>query len=91
VPLLFADDQPQAPVDPVAPATRSPAAAAKAGSARSAESLPSMSLPDLLAELGTLCRSELRVAQVEHTFSCLTKPNPLQAKALELLGVRLAT
>lgn len=90
-PMLFADDAPQAPVDPVAPAVRSPAADRKAGSARTADGLPAMSLTDLLAELGTLCRNELRVGEGEHTFSRLTKANALQAKAFELLGVRLTT
>jgi len=88
-PLLFADDTPLAPADPVAPARRSPAAAAKAGSARTADGLPAMSLPDLLAELGTLARNRLRVAGSEHSFERLTTANPVQAKALELLGVRL--
>jgi len=88
-PMLFADDCPQANVDPVAPAVRSPAAEKKAGSARTADGLPAMSLPDLIAELGTLCRNELRVGEGEHTFSRLTKPNALQAKAFKLLGVRL--
>lgn len=89
-PMLFADDTPRAPADPVARASRSRAARAKAGSARTADGLPAMSLPDLLAELGTLCRNELRIGASEHTFSRLTAPNAIQAKALELLGIRLA-
>ena len=88
-PMLFADESPLAPVDPVAAATRSPAAAAKAGSTRTADGLPAMSLPDLLAELGTLCRNRLRVGASEHTFERLTKPNAIQAKALALLDVGL--
>ena len=39
-PLLFTDDTPLAPTDPVKPATRSPSARAKAGSARTADGLP---------------------------------------------------
>jgi len=89
-PMLFADDAPQALIDPVAPATRSPGADHKAGSARTADGLPAMSLADLLAELGTLCRNELRIGQGEHTFSRLTKPNEIQAKAFKLLGIRPA-
>ncbi len=88
-PMLFADDAPQAPADPVAPAVRSPEALAKAGSARTADGLPAYSLADLLAELGSICRSELRIADGEHTFSRLTEANEIQAKALELLGVKL--
>lgn len=86
-PMLFVGDRPQANTDPVAPATRSAAAVRKASSARTADGLPAMCLPDLIAELGTLCRNELRVG--EHTFSRLTTPNEIQAKAFELLAVRL--
>ena len=88
-PMLFVDDRPQASVDPVAPALRSPAAAEKAASARTPDGLPAMSLTDLVAELGTVCRNELRIGMSEHTFSRLTTPNAIQAKAFELLGVRL--
>jgi hypothetical protein len=88
-PLLFSDDEPQAPADPVAPAGRSAAARAKAASARTADGLPAMSLPDLLAELGTLCRNRLRIGATDFAFQRLTIPNAIQAKALELLGVRL--
>ena len=89
-PMLFSDDFPQALIDPVAPASRSKEARAKAGSAQTGDGLPAMSLTDLIAELGTLCRNELRIGSSEHTFSRLTAPNALQTKALELLGVKLA-
>ena len=88
-PMLYTDDTPLAPADPVAPAQRSPAAKAKAGSHRSDDGLSAYSLTDLLAELGTLCRNELRVGVGEHTFPRLTTPNPVQAKALELLAINL--
>jgi len=78
-PLLFTDESPIAPIDPVAPAIRSGAAKAKAGSHTNARGLPASSLPDLLAELGTLCRNELRVGKAEHTFKRLTSPTQLQA------------
>jgi hypothetical protein len=90
-PMLFTDDTPLAPTDPVAPATRSPAANAKAGSARTADGLPAHSLPDLIAELGTICRNQLRIGESRHTFPRLTTPNSIQAKALELLNAKLAT
>ena len=88
-PMLFTDDTPLAPADPVAAAQRSPAAAAKAGSARTPDGLPALSLADLLSELGTLCRNELRIGMSKHTFARLTEPTAIQAKAFELLGVRL--
>ena len=88
-PMLFTDDAPLASLDPVAPALRSPAALAKAGSARTEDGLPAYSLADLLAELGTICRNRVRIGAGEHTFERLTTPNPIQAKALALLGGKL--
>jgi hypothetical protein len=90
-PLLFTDETPLAPTDPVAPARRSPAAKTKAGSQTTLENLPAHSLPDLLAELGTICHNQLRLATSEHTFPRLSTPTPLQARALELLDITLHT
>jgi DDE family transposase len=90
-PLLFTDHTPLAPTDPVAPAKRSPAARAKAGSAQTPDGHPAHSLPDLLAELGTLCRNTLRIGHADHTFTRLTTPTALQARALELLRVTVHT
>jgi Transposase DDE domain len=88
-PMLFTDDTPLAPADPVAPAERSAGANAKAGSARTPDGLPAHSLTDLLSELGTLCRNQLSIGDAEHTFARLTRANPVQANALELLDVKL--
>lgn len=90
-PLLFDDETPLAPADPVSPARRSPAATAKAGSTRTEHGHTAHTLPDLLADLGTLCRNHLRIGNTEHTFTRLTTPTELQATALELTGVKLAT
>jgi hypothetical protein len=84
-PLLFTDQQPLSPTDPVAPAKRSAAAQTKAGSARIPDGHTAHSFADLIAELGTLCRNELRLGQAEHTYTRLTKPTDLQARAFELL------
>jgi len=89
-PMLYADDTPISPADPVAPAKRSPAAKAKAGSGRTPDGLPAYSLPDLIAELGTICRNQLRIGTGPHTFPRLTTPNPVQTKALELIDIKLA-
>ncbi|MCA1700398.1 MAG: transposase [Actinobacteria bacterium] len=89
-PLLFTDEMPIAPVDPVAPAQRSAAASAKAGSARTEDGLPASSLTDLLAELGTLCRNQVRVGAGQHVFPQLTQPTELQRRAFELLDIKLA-
>jgi Transposase DDE domain len=89
-PMLFSDDTPLTPADPVAPAKRSPAANTKAGRARTPDGLPAYSLTDLIAELGTICQNQLRIGKSPHTFPRLTTPNTLQTKALELLHVKLA-
>jgi Transposase DDE domain len=87
-PLLFSDDTPLAPADPVAPAERSPKGKAKAGSKLSADGFSAHSFPDLLAELGTLCRNQVLIEPGGHTFTQLTKATALQVRAFELLNVR---
>ncbi|MGZ6639452.1 MAG: IS1634 family transposase [Solirubrobacteraceae bacterium] len=88
-PMLYTDDTPLTPADPVAPARRSPAADAKAASHRTPDGLPAYNLTDLIAELGTLCRNQLRIGDNEHTFPRLTNANDVQTKALALLDVKL--
>jgi Transposase DDE domain len=90
-PLLFDDETPLAPIDPVAPARRSPTARAKAASARTEHGYPAHTLPDLLDDLATLCRNTLRIGPSHHTFTRLTTPTELQATALELLHTKLKT
>jgi hypothetical protein len=90
-PMLFTDDTPLTPTDPVAPARRSPTANTKASSHRTPDGLPAYSLTDLIAELGTVCRNQLSIADSQHTFPRLTNPNTIQAKTLELLDVKLGT
>ena len=86
-PLLFADDAPLAPADPVAPARRSERAKAKAGSKRTAEGFAAHSLPDLLAALSTLTRNRVRLHGSDIRFEQLAQATPLQARAFELLDV----
>ena len=90
-PLLFTDDTPLSPIDPVTPATRSPSAHAKAGSARTTDRFPAHTLPDLLADLATISRNQIRTSASEHTFPRLTTPTPLQTRAFELLDIKLHT
>ena len=87
-PLLYTDDTPLSAADPVAPASRSPQAAAKAGSGRTANGHVAHSLEDLLSELGTLCRNDVRIGEHGHTFPRLTTATELQASAFELLGIK---
>ena len=89
--LLFTDETPTAKTDPVTAATRSPSAHAKAGSARTQHGYPAHTLPDLLADLGTICRNTMRIGESEHTLTRLTTPTPLQATALQLLDIKLTT
>ncbi len=85
-PMLYTDDTPLTPADPVAPARRSPAANAKAGSHRTPDGLPAYNLTDLINELGTICRNQIRIGDSPHTFPRLTNTNPVHAKALQLLN-----
>jgi len=87
-PLLFTDDAPLAPRHPVHPAERSPIGNAKAGSKRTEDGHVAHTLSDLLAELGTLCRNQVRILPGEHSFTQLTTPTALQTRAFELLGLR---
>jgi hypothetical protein len=87
--LLFTDQTPITPTDPVKPATRSLSAHKKAGSATTTDGYPAHTLPDLLSDLGTLCRNTVRIGHAEHTYTRLTTPTPLQAHALQLLDVKL--
>jgi hypothetical protein len=86
-PMLFKDDTPVSPADPVAPAQRSPQAAAKASSARTADGLPAHSLQDLISDLGTLCRNTIRIGKSPYAFTRLTTPTELQANAFDLARV----
>ena len=85
--LLFADDAPLAPANPVEPAQRSASAKAKAGSKRTASGLPAHSLLDLLDALATLTRNRIRLAGHPVSFDQLAEQNPLQRRALQLLQV----
>ncbi|MGZ6639646.1 MAG: IS1634 family transposase [Solirubrobacteraceae bacterium] len=86
-PMLFCDDTPLSPADPVAPARRSPQAAAKAASARTADGHVAHSLDDLLKDLGTLARNTIQIANSPATFTRQTTPTELQASAFEHLGL----
>ena len=88
-PQLYTDDTPLTPADPVARAQRSPAANKKAGSHHTPDGLPAYNLTDLINELGTICRNQLRIGDSPHTFPRLTNTNTIQAKALQLLNTPL--
>jgi hypothetical protein len=82
--LTFHDEAPPARADPVAKASRSPAAERKAATKTTSSGHPAQTLRDLLAELATQTRNTIRVGDSPATFTKLTRPTPLQARALEL-------
>jgi hypothetical protein len=90
-PLLFHDDElktDRARRDPVAPATPSQSARTKKATRTTEDGLPLQSFLTLLAELATRCRNTARLkSDGSRTFQMVTEPTPLQARALELLGL----
>jgi transposase len=91
-PLLFDDEelrQDRARRDPVAPAESSASAHAKKISRLTADGLPVQSFNTLLRNLATRCRNTCRIPSDPSgaTFQQLTEATPLQARALQLLGL----
>lgn len=89
-PLLFDDPTPSAPACPVKPAKRSPHGDLKANTQTTPDGFTAHDLPDLLSDLGTLCRNTIRVPAAQATYNQLTTPTALQARAFELLNLKLA-
>ncbi|HSO42177.1 MAG TPA: IS1634 family transposase [Rhodospirillales bacterium] len=92
-PILF-DDHDRAATERtsiVAPAERSPAARRKVATRRTDDGLPVHSFRSLLDDLATLCLNKLSLpSNPNYRFSMPTASTPLQARALELLGVGIA-
>ncbi len=75
---------------PVAKAERSPAAVTKQTTAQTDDGLPVHSWHSLIADLATLARNTVTTALApENRFTLLTRPTPIQHKALQLLDVAL--
>lgn len=93
-PILFADDDPAAGKalrpSPVAPARRSPRAERKAARKRTDDDEPVHSFQTLLVDLATITKNRIqpKLGGAE-PFEKITRPTPLQARALSLLGVSL--
>jgi len=83
--LLFDDERPPLPDDPVAKRQRSPEAKRKASTKRTATGEPCHSFRTLLAELALIVRNNNRIRETQATFDTVTDPNPTQARALELI------
>jgi hypothetical protein len=86
-PLTFTDQNPPAPLDPVAPATRSAGAQAKASRQHDEYGRPYRSFRGLLAHLATLTRNQVRFAGTRATVPMLTEPTSTQREAFDLIGV----
>jgi len=93
-PILFEDDDPAAGEalrkSPVAPARRSPRAERKAARKRTEQDEPVHSFQTLLADLATITKNRIQPnLPGAEPFEKITRPTPLQERALSLLGVRL--
>ena len=91
-PLLF-DDHDRATAQAqrrsiVAPARRSAAAGTKAATKQTEGGFTAQSFRDLLAQLGTIVKNQMRRrGGDDETFSMTTRPNAHQRRALQLLGL----
>ena len=92
-PMLFTDHDKQAVsrqrTSPVAAARVSPAARDKAATKRTADGQPVHSFATLLADLANLTRNTVRFANAL-PVTVLSRPTPVQQRAFQLLGLKLA-
>jgi transposase len=92
-PMLFDDTDREAAEtlreSVVAQAPRSPAAVTKQTTGLTEDGLPVHSFRSLLADLATLARNTITTAITpDYPLTVVTRPTPIQQKALDLLGVR---
>jgi hypothetical protein len=83
--LLFDDERPPIPQDPIAKAERSPEAKRKASTQRTTAGEVCHSFPTLIHELAPTIRNTNRVRGSAATFNTVTDPNRTQTRALELI------
>ena len=92
-PMLFTDHDKQIAsrqrISPVAAARVSPAARDKAATKRTADGQPVHSFTTLLADLANLTRNTVRFANAL-PVTVLSRPTPVQQRAFQLLGLKLA-
>jgi len=84
-PLTFKDETPSNDRDPVAPATRSSEATRKAQTGTLEDGTPTRTFNTLLHDLATITRNTCTHPATGATFPMITKPNPAQQQALDLL------
>ena len=85
-PLIYTDQDPPVPGNPVAPARRSAAAQAKASAQRDPAGRPYRSFRGLLEHLGTLTRNQVRFTGNHASTDMLTEPTSEQRQAFDLIG-----
>ena len=85
--LLFDDECPPLPEDPVAKAERSSEAKRKSSTQRTAAGEVCHSFRSLIDELATIVRDTNRITDTEATFTKVTNANPTQARAFALVGL----
>ncbi len=83
--LLFDDERPPLPDDPVAKRERSPEAKRKSSTQRTEAGATCHSFRTLIAELALIVRNTNRVRGSQATFDTVTDPNRTQARAIELI------
>jgi len=88
-PLTFTDENPPAPDNPVAQASRSAAAQAKASYQHDPAGQPYYSFRGLLDHLATLTRNQVRFTGTHATVPMLTEPTSTQREAFHLLGTAI--
>ncbi len=86
--LLYHDELGSQRKTPVAPVEPSVDGKAKKATGRSKDGLPLQTFSGLLKSLGALSRSQIRLGVDGPTYSRTAQPTPLQAKALELVGLK---
>ena len=84
-PLTFTDENPPAPDNPVAQASRSAAAQAKASYQYDPAGQPYRSFGGLLEHLATLTRNQVRYTGTQVTIAMLAEPTSAQRQAFELI------
>ena len=86
--LLYHDELGSQRTTPVAPVEPSADGKAKKATGRSKDGLPLQTFTGLLKSLASLSRSQIRLGADGPTYTRTAQPTPLQARALELVGLK---
>ena len=88
--LLYADEEGSVRDTPVTPATPSESAKTKKARGHSVDGLPLQTFRGLLQSLATLAKLRIRLGARGPLYTRTTQPTPLQARALQLIGLTAA-